>query len=380
MPTPRASPPTVDAKMEALKKNLLNASEFGKMKEGAKAACQEAASAARRAERPRKGLASNWPVQPRTRKATTAHVEKVSGSDPGAPHQVTLVRSETKPESEKKNAATPSTPTMKEGLPLTSVQTHEESMSFTLEEADLEEKGLGVSTIYEAPGDARTEGQRKELDLDLELRRGVENDAAHGEQEDADSNAAQNNSAHVDQLEGDVSQSPDSENATNVATADGASWNFGCDPECWGWQYDWGWGWRYYDEVPNSLPTPSGTSAATTHTRDDVAFDSLPIEHGVRMYPLRQEQIRYLYKEDGTWKLNSKISPIPNIPAEWKFKGYFWGHDKGQAFAYFTHIDAAGPGTRRSRPRGGTNQWWYREHYGTQRHYRAGGWSTSWPS
>ena len=111
MPTPRAGPPTVDVKMEALKKNLLNASEFGKMKEGAKAACQEAASAARRAERPRKGLASNWPVQPRTRKATTAHVEKVSGSDPGAPHQVTLVRSETKPESEKKNAATPRTQT-----------------------------------------------------------------------------------------------------------------------------------------------------------------------------------------------------------------------------------------------------------------------------
>ena len=102
-------------------------------------------------------------------------------------------------------------------------------------------------------------------------------------------------------------------------------------------------------------------------------------ENGVPKLPVDKEQIRYVHKMDGSWKLNSKISPIPNIPEEWKFKGYFWGHDKGQAFAYFTHIDAAGPGTRRSRPRGGTNQWWYREHYGTQRHYRAGGWRT-WPS
>ena len=145
-------------------------------------------------------------------------MEKVPGSDPGAPHFVTLVGCTTKPDSGKKDTAAPSTATMKEGLPLKGVDTHEESMSFTLEEADLEEKGLGVFTIYEPPGDARTEGQREELDLDLELRRGVENDAAHGEQEDADSNAAENNSAHVDQLEGDVSQYPDSENATNVAT------------------------------------------------------------------------------------------------------------------------------------------------------------------
>ena len=92
------------------------------------------------------------------------------------------------------------------------------------------------------------------------------------------------------------------------------------------------------------------------------------------MYPLRKEQIGYLYAEDGTWKLNSKISPIPNIPEEWKFKGYFWGHDKAQAFAYFTHIHAYGPGARRRRPRGGTNQGWYRDHYRTQRKHRGDGW------
>ena len=94
------------------------------------------------------------------------------------------------------------------------------------------------------------------------------------------------------------------------------------------------------------------------------------------MVPLRKEQIRDLYKEDGTWKLNSKISPIPNTPEEWKFKGYFWGHDKAQAFAYFTHIHAYGPGTRRRRPRGGTNRWWYQNHDHTQRQQRAGGWKT----
>ena len=204
----------------------------------------------------------------------------------------------------------------------------------------------------------------------------MENDAAQGEQEDADSNAAENNNAHDDQLEGDGStRYPDSENETHAATADDASSYFGFGPECWDWQYDWGWGWSYYDEVPNSLPPPSGTSAATTHTLDDVAFDSLPIVHGVRMYPLRQEQIRYLYKEDGTWKLNSKISPIPNIPEEWEFKGYFWGHDKSQAFAYFTHIHASGPGTRRSRPRGGSSKEWHREYYKRQRQHRVDRWN-----
>mgnify|MGYP003327544518 CR=1 FL=1 len=89
---------------------------------------------------------------------------KVSGSDPGAPHNVTLVGSKTKPDSEKKDTAAPSTATMKEGLPIKDVDTHEESMSLTLDEADLQaisENDRGVFTIHEAPWDARTEGPRE---------------------------------------------------------------------------------------------------------------------------------------------------------------------------------------------------------------------------
>ena len=148
----------------------------------------------------------------------------------------------------------------------------------------------------------------------------MENDAGQGEQQDADSNAAhsrdlsaENNSADIDQLDVDGStRYPDSVLETHAAIADDASSYFGFGPECWDLQYNW-WSWSYGDEVPNSLPTPSGTSAATAHTLDDVPFDNLPIQHGVRMVPLRKKQIRYIYKEDGTWKLNSKISPIPNI-------------------------------------------------------------------
>ena len=98
MSTPRAGPPTADAKLEKLQ--LLKASELGKLKEGARAASQEAAS---RAERPRNGLVRDWPFQSLTRKASAAHVENVPGSDPGAPHNVTLVGSKTKPDSEKVN-------------------------------------------------------------------------------------------------------------------------------------------------------------------------------------------------------------------------------------------------------------------------------------
>ena len=299
-------------------------------------------------------------------------------------------RSKTKPDSEKKDTAAPSTATMKEGLPLKGVDIHEEGMSLTLEEADLQaigEKDRGFFTIHEAPWDARTEGPREELDLDPELRRSLENDAGQGEQQDADSNAAhsrdlsaENNSADIDQLEVDGStRYPDSVLETHAATADGASSYCGVGPACWDWQpYNgWNWSWSYGDEVPNSLPTPSGTSAATAHTLDDVPFDNLPIKHGVRMVPLRKEQIRYIYKEDGTWKLNSKISPIPNIPEQWQFKGYFWGPDDSQAYAYFTHMHAGGPGTRRRRPRGGANQSWYADHYRTKRlQHRGDGWKT----
>ena len=292
MSTPRADPPTADVKLEEQLQGL-KVSEFRKLREGERATSQDAV----KAERLRR---STWPVPMRKCRAnvgtpSTPQVEKVLGSDPGSSHNVGF---KIRPESEKKATAASSAATMKEGLPLKGVGIHEEGMSLTLEEAefqDISERARGVFTIHEAPGDARTEGQREELDLDPELRRDVENDAAQGEQEDADNNAAENNNAHVEQLEGDGStRYPDSENETHAATADGASWNFGVGPECWDWQYDWGWGWSYYDEVPNSLPTPSGTSAATTHTLDDVAFDSLPIVHGVRMYPLRQEQIRYL--------------------------------------------------------------------------------------
>ena len=71
------------------------------------------------------------------------------------------------------------------------------------------------------------------------------------------------------------------------------------------------------------------------------------------MVPLRKEQIRYIYKEDGTWKLNSKISPIPNIPEQWQFKGYFWGgrqlpmQREFHAHACDWPWDQAEPSTRR---------------------------------
>ena len=200
----------------------------------------------------------------------------------------------------------------------------------------------------------------------------MENDAGQGEQQDADNNAAhsrdlsaENKSADIDQLEVDGStRYPDSVLETHAATADDASSYFGVGPACWDWQpYNgWNWSWSYGYEVPNSLPTPSGTSAATAHTLDDVPFDNLPIQHGVRMVPLRKEQIRYIYKDDGTWKLNSKISPI-DVPEGMEFKGYFWGHDKTQAYAYFTRMHANCPGARRSRPRGGRSKEWYREFF-----------------
>ena len=94
--------------------------------------------------------------------SSTPQVEKARGSDPGSSHNVALVRFKTKPDSEKKDTAAPSTATMKEGLPLKGVDIHEESMSLALEEADLQainETARGVFTIHEAPGDARTEGQ-----------------------------------------------------------------------------------------------------------------------------------------------------------------------------------------------------------------------------
>ena len=188
MSTPRAAPPTADVKQIRLEEKLqrLNVSEVRNLKEGARAASQEAAS---RAERTRKGLVRDWAFQPLTRKASTAQVEKVPESDPSAPHFVTLVGCTTKPDSEKKDTTAPSAATMKEGLPLNGVDIHEEGMSLTLEEAEFQaigERARVVFTIHEAPRDARPEGQREELDLDPELRRLLENGARLGENQDAD--------------------------------------------------------------------------------------------------------------------------------------------------------------------------------------------------
>ena len=143
MSTPRAAPPTSDVKQIMLEEQLqrLNVSQLRNLKDGARTASQEAASRERR-----RNATDPWPVPARgVRKcranagtASMAQVERVSGSDPGAPHNVTLVGSKTKPDSEKKDTAAPSTATMKEGLPLKDVDTHEESMSLTLEEAYLQ--------------------------------------------------------------------------------------------------------------------------------------------------------------------------------------------------------------------------------------------------
>ena len=130
MSTPRAGPPTADVKLEE-KLQMLKASEFGKLKEGARAASQEAAS---RAERTRKGLVRDWAFQPLTRKATTA---QVPGSDPGAPHNVTLVGFNTNPDSEKANTAAPSPAMKKDGLELRFVDM-QGGMSVTLGEAVLD--------------------------------------------------------------------------------------------------------------------------------------------------------------------------------------------------------------------------------------------------
>ena len=113
--------------MEALQKNLLNASQFAKLKEGAKAISQDAV----KAERLRRNNRPGWPVAMRKCRAnvgtpSTQRVEKVRGSDPGSSHNVGFkIRSE----SEKKGKAASSTTTMKEGLPLKGVDIQEESMS-----------------------------------------------------------------------------------------------------------------------------------------------------------------------------------------------------------------------------------------------------------
>ena len=130
----------------------------------------------------------------------------------------------------------------------------------------------------------------------------------------------------------------------------------------WDWQQfgGGGWDWSLYgDEIPTSPPTQSGTSAATTHTLD-VPFANFA-ENGVLKLPVDKEQILYVQEKDGRWKLNSKISPI-DVPEDWEFKGYLWGPDKEQAYAYFTHRHATGLGARRSRPRGGADRSWYRGH------------------
>ena len=85
-------------------------------------------------------------------------------------------------------------------------------------------------------------------------------------------------------------------------------------------------------------------------------------ENGVLKLPVDEEQILYVREKDGRWHLNSKISPI-DVPEDWEFKGYFWGPDKAQAYAYFTHRHATGPGATRSRPRGGADRSWYRGQY-----------------
>ena len=303
MSTPRADPPTADVKLE---KNLqgLKSSKLRKLREGARTTSQYAV----KTERLRRNASYPWPVPFRKCRASagtasTPQVEKAPGSDPGSSHNVALVRFNTKPDSEKADTAAPSTAMRKDCLPLNTC-VHIDADLQTRSETD---RG-------EDPWDARTEGPRTELDLDPELRRVLENDAGQGEQQDADSNAAhsrdlsaENNSADVDHLEVDDStRYPDSVLETHAATADGAPSYFGGGPACWDWQpykpYNgWDWSWSYGDEVPNSLPMPSGTSAATAHTLDDVPFDNLPIKHGVRMVPLRKEQIRYIYKEDGTW-------------------------------------------------------------------------------
>ena len=141
MPTPRAGPPTVDVKMEALQKNLLNASEFGKLKEGARAASQEAASRERR-----RNATDPWPVPARgVRKcranagtASAPQVVQAPGSDPGAPHNVALVRFNTKPDSEKANTAAPNPALQDVSLPLTFVDIQRD-MSLQLEEEDVQE-------------------------------------------------------------------------------------------------------------------------------------------------------------------------------------------------------------------------------------------------
>ena len=82
--------------------------------------------------------------------------------------------------------------------------------------------------------------------------------------------------------------------------------------------------------------------------------------------PVSKDQILYVQQMDGTWKLNSKISPI-DVPEGKEFKGYFCGHDKRQAYAYFTREQAGCPGTRRGRLRGGRWKESYNKYYNGQR-------------
>ena len=189
------------------------------------------------------------------------------------------------------------------------------------------------------------------------MRKLLEHESELGASQGANNSAAHFPAPTVPNESGDVEgDNPDHNTEKDAAMEDGASAHI---DEGWGaWPHvDW-WGtpWSYGGYVPNVQPTQSGTSGATAH---DVSLDELVSPPGVLKVAVSKDQILYVQEKDGRWKLNSKISPI-DAPEEWEFKGYFWGHDKTQAYAYFTRMHANCPGARRSRPRGGRSKDRYR--------------------
>ena len=227
MSTPRAVPPTADVDLEK-KWQGLKSPEFRKSRDRARAAAQDAAS---RAER-RRNATHPWPGAVRKYRenagtASTPRVGKSPGSDPGSSHNVALVA----------DTAALSTAMRKDpvGLPLKPFMHVQQNMSIQLDDADLQETNRVVFTIDEDTRAARTEGPPEELDP--KLKAFLETDAWQDNQKNAESNAdhsrapttvtpnlsAENNSADVDQLEGEGY--PDSE--THGANAGEASMHIG---------------------------------------------------------------------------------------------------------------------------------------------------------
>ena len=250
MSTPRAVPPTADAKpikwAEQLQRR--NLSQVNDLKEGARTASQEAA----RAERRRNALPVPARVVRRGRTnagtASTPQVEQAPGSDPSAPHNVTLVGSKTKQVSEKVNATapTPAPVDIDDSVnvgrqPFVEIQG---GMQICVEERDLHHvqeigqdhpgenpwKERDLQHLQEIGQDDHGENPWKDQakavmkELDPVMRKELENESEVGASQGANSSAAHFPAPTVPNESGDVEgDNPDHNTEKDAAVEDGAS-------------------------------------------------------------------------------------------------------------------------------------------------------------